>query len=159
MFDVNSIIAELNSFGAAQQWEPEARGAINPLRAQSDPRGVMGDIIRSQWEDFRDTALPVKSSLEAMTTYGRNTGVVDALKDQARTTAQNAYGNVVRDAQRDAQSFGMSMNPTTQGALERSAKLGMAAATADGVNRANTFQQDLNRQIVAGASLSGGRNY
>lgn len=132
---------------------------IDPSRATSDPRGVLADVIRGQWDDFSQTALPVKRDLEAMTTYAGNPGVVGALKDQARTNAQTSFGNMVNDAQRETQSYGMSLSPTSQTALTRAAKLGMAAATTDGVNRANDFQQDLNRQIVSGASLSGGRNY
>lgn len=130
------------------------QGAINPYEAMNDPRGTMSDILRGQWSEFEGSTVPIIKQLEGMTTYGGNTGVVDKLKTEARQNAKAAFGNIVPDAQRQAASYGMGMNATTQGALERSSKLGMAAAEVDGVNRANQYQQDLNRQIVAGANLS-----
>lgn len=129
-------------------------GSIDPNRAQADPRGLMADITRNQWMDFQNTAVPVIRDLQSMTTYAGNKGVVEELKTDARRNAKAAYGAIVPNAEREAQSFGMSLSPASRGTLERSSKLGMAAASVDGVNRANTFQQDLNRQIVAGSNLS-----
>lgn len=127
---------------------------IYPAGAQNDPRGTMAEILRGQWKEFETTTVPIIKQLEGMTTYAGNTGVVDALKTEARQNAKASFGNVVTDANRQAASLGMSLSPTTQGALERSAKLGQAAAEVDGVNRATQYQQDLNRQIVAGQNLS-----
>ena len=127
---------------------------VDPLAATTDPRGVMADITRGQWLDFQNTAVPVIKDLQGMTTYAGNTGIVEGLKTEARNNARGAFGGMVADAERSAQSYGMALSPASRGALERSSKLGMAAATTDGVNRANTYQQDLNRQIVAGSSLS-----
>lgn len=144
---------------AKSESRPYGSGVADPYSfAQWDPRGLVGAITRQQWSDFERTVLPVKDQLQSMTTYGDNKGVVDALKSQARENAKNAYGSTVADMQNSAQSYGMSLsNP---GALERSAKLGMAASTVDGVNRANEYQSDLNRQVMAGSAMaSGGRSY
>lgn len=128
-------------------------GAVNPDLAVGDPRGTMAQIIRSQWNDFNSSAVPVIKELQGMTTYAGNEGVLKALESDARENAQTAFGGMVADAQREAQSYGMALSPTARGALERSSKLGMAAATVDGVNRARTYQQDLNRQLVAGSNM------
>lgn len=129
-------------------------GMVDPARAINDPRGVTADVIRGNFDYFNSTAVPVIKSLEGMTTYAGHTGVVEGLKTDARNNAKAAFGGMAANAQRDAQSFGMSLTPSAAGTIERSAKLGMAAATVDGVNRANTYQQDLNRQLVAGSNLS-----
>jgi hypothetical protein len=139
---------------ADYKYQQSTPGAINPQYAATDPRAVMAGVVRGQWGEFQNSTVPIIKELENMTTYGGNTGIVDGLKSEARTNAKAAFGSVLPDAQRDAASFGMALSPATAGTLERSAKLGQAAATVDGVNRANEYQQDLNRQIVSGAQLS-----
>jgi hypothetical protein len=133
--------------------------AVDPAKAQEDPRGLMADLIRSQWADFQKNALPVVDSLRAMTTYDGNPGVADALKEQGMAAANTAYGNTMGKAARDTQRFGMAITPGETSTLTRAAGLNRTAATVDATNRADDFQKDLNRQIVAGAGMAGGRSY
>ena len=132
---------------------------VDPAVAAADPRGAMANLVRAQWADFQNTALPVKDQLVGMTTYNGNRGVVDALKTQGMKQADTSFDNAVGTAQRQTERYGMSMNPAEQTTLDRAANLGRAGAKVDAANTANQFQKDLNQQIVAGSGMSGGRSY
>lgn len=153
-------LANIYSTLGVQQLQSAGLAAIDPGRAASDPRGTEAALIRSQWEDFVNTAVPVRDQLMAMTTYAGNPGVAASLKESGAKNVENAFNATTGAAQRQQQRYGMSVSPQEQETVDRAATLGKTAALVDVDNRANQFQQDLNRQVVAGAStVSGGRAY
>ncbi len=134
-------------------------GYVDPTLAFLFPRETQANLIRAQWEDFVNTALPVRDDLMKMTTYAGNTGVVGELKEQGAANVANSFATTTGTAARQQSHYGMAADPTQQAALDRSAALSKAAALAGVDNDANRFQADLNRQIVAGMGSMAKRDY
>lgn len=154
----------LDAYNKTNNIAPKPEGFINPQQAADNPREVTGDIIRGQWDDFKSTYLPVirggEGSLESMTTYAGNKGVVEGLKATGAANATNAFNNTLSTAQRGVARMGMAPDAASTASLTTQAGLQKTLSTVDSANKATQFQTDLNKQIAGGASMqAGGRSY
>jgi hypothetical protein len=123
------------------------------------PRYVASGMIDSMSNDFYNESDPysgvsLKRDLEAMTTYNGNKGMLGQLN--AASTAQNGanFDNATGQLNRTVSRYGGQQTAEAQaqqtGDMSRSRMLG----SSDVKNRNNSYQNDLNKQLMSGLNVA-----
>ncbi len=160
----NSESAELNPFQetlAQYSWAGRLPGSytapgedsgimyINPLSGSADPRGTQAALTRAQFDEWVNTFQPAEGDLLSMTTYDGNPGVAAGLIASQRDSINRNFGKAANAQERNWRRFGM--NPTVE--QQQAAGAGMALnhslSVVDAVNKTNSWQQDLNKEIMS----------
>jgi len=139
-----------------------AAGQIDPESVYTSgkgPRVYAEKMINGMSNDFYNAAdqysgISLKKDLEAMTTYNGNKGMLGELNAQGQTQNTANFANAEGQQGRMLSRFGGQQTAEQKAIQGSEMARGKVLGSVDSSNRNQTYQNDLNKQLMSGLNVA-----
>jgi hypothetical protein len=148
---IQKQVEEKRDAQLAAQGDADAKARI----ANRNPGGTLGDIYRSEWNNWIDQFLPVDRKLMDM---ARSNSDNRSAEELANWNTRTAFQTARRSDEMSRRGLGTSLTEDESRYLNNKSRLSEVAAIASNVNNTRLHTADRDRAIMSGGLTGGLRN-